>query len=139
MSNYTQITNFTAKDSLASGNAAKKVKGLDVVLPHELWAWLWLEYPSQAMTTFVGNTSDLVELWKMTLEHNPKKLEHHPALDLIKSKPESCIPIRVWGDDAPLGKRGKKSIRKWYPQQVESGPAREGTRVPRQSQCACMS
>ena len=59
------------------------------------------------MTTFVGNTSDLVELWKMTLEHNPKKLEHHPALDLIKSKPESCIPIRVWGDDAPLGKRGR--------------------------------
>ena len=29
MSNYTQITNFTAKDSLASGNAAKKVKGVD--------------------------------------------------------------------------------------------------------------
>ena len=29
MSNYTQITNFTAKDSLPSGNAAKKVKGVD--------------------------------------------------------------------------------------------------------------
>jgi hypothetical protein len=29
MSNYTQITNFTAKDSLPAGNAAKKVKGVD--------------------------------------------------------------------------------------------------------------
>ena len=29
MSNYTQSTNFTAKDSLASGDAAKKVKGVD--------------------------------------------------------------------------------------------------------------
>ena len=29
MSNYTQSTNFTAKDSLPSGDAAKKVKGVD--------------------------------------------------------------------------------------------------------------
>ena len=30
MSNYVQNTNFTAKDSLPSGNAAKKVKGVDL-------------------------------------------------------------------------------------------------------------
>ena len=29
MSNYVQITNFTAKDSLPTGNPAKKVKGVD--------------------------------------------------------------------------------------------------------------
>jgi hypothetical protein len=30
MSNYVQNTNFTAKDALPSGNAAKKVKGVDL-------------------------------------------------------------------------------------------------------------
>ena len=30
MSNYVQSTNFTAKDALPSGNAAKKVKGVDL-------------------------------------------------------------------------------------------------------------
>ena len=44
---------------------------VDMILPHELWAWLWRGYPSQAMTTFVGKASDVVELWKMTLEHYP--------------------------------------------------------------------
>ena len=29
MSNYTKITNFTAKDTLPTGNAAKIIKGVD--------------------------------------------------------------------------------------------------------------
>jgi hypothetical protein len=30
MSNYTKTTNFAVKDSLATGNAAKKVKGTEI-------------------------------------------------------------------------------------------------------------
>ena len=80
---------------------------VDLLLPHELWAWMWRAYPAHAKTTFVGQDSDLVKLWEMTLEHNPDKLADHPALDLIRSRPQRCVPIRLWGDDAPLGKKGR--------------------------------
>ena len=49
---------------------------VDVLISHELWAWLWRVYPSQAKATFVGQDSDLVELWKKTLDRNPRKLEN---------------------------------------------------------------
>jgi hypothetical protein len=57
MSNYTKTTNFAAKDSLPSGNAAKVVKGTEIDTEYNNIATAVATKANTASPTFTGTVT----------------------------------------------------------------------------------
>ena len=57
MSNYTKTTNFAAKDSLPSGNAAKVVKGTEIDTEYNNIATAVATKANSANPTFTGTVT----------------------------------------------------------------------------------
>jgi len=57
MSDYTKTTNFTAKDSLASGNASKIVKGSEIDAEFDAIAVAIATKANTASPTFTGTVT----------------------------------------------------------------------------------
>ena len=57
MSNYTKTTNFAAKDSLPSGNAAKVVKGTEIDTEYNNIATAVATKANYASPTFTGTVT----------------------------------------------------------------------------------
>ena len=62
MSDYTKTTNFTAKDSLASGNASKIVKGSEIDAEFDAIAAAVATKANTASPTFTGTVTTGVDV-----------------------------------------------------------------------------
>ena len=84
-----------------------KVRKAHIVLPHEMWAAI-AQYPTLHSTVF-GSPSSWSEFWKRC--QGEAWFEEHALHDQIMAAPEMYCPYVIHGDDAPLCKRGKRSVR----------------------------
>ncbi len=57
MSNYTKTTNFTAKDTLPTGNAAKIIKGTDFDIEFDALVTAVASKANSASPTFTGTVT----------------------------------------------------------------------------------
>ena len=57
MSNYTKTTNFTAKDTLPTGNAAKIIKGADFDIEFDALVTAVASKANSASPTFTGTVT----------------------------------------------------------------------------------
>ena len=77
-----------------------------LILPHELFGALWWEREHVAEQRLIG--MDCVnEFWQIAFDSNEPFYANHPMAAEIKASPNSHIPIRLWGDDAPVGRHGR--------------------------------
>ena len=81
-----------------------------VLLPHEMWAFMWHEYPETARQRFLGGPDDLSTFWSKTMasDCNAEWLSCHPCIEMLHACPHLMVPLRLWGDDAPMGKHGRE-------------------------------
>ena len=79
-----------------------------VALPHELFSDLWTQHPNVARKRFSGEPGELLSFWDAAMVNNEPWFENHPLKSVAIGEPLKCIPIRLWGDDAPIAKRGRQ-------------------------------
>ena len=84
-----------------------KVRKAHVVLPHEMWAAI-AQFPTLHSTVF-GSPSEWSEFWRRC--QGETWFQEHALRDQILAAPEMHCPYVIHGDDAPLCKRGKRSVR----------------------------
>lgn len=84
-----------------------RVRKAKVILPHEMWAAI-AEHPALFDTVF-GSPSDWSEFWRRS--QGEAWFAEHPLRDQIIADPQRHCPYVIHGDDAPLCKRGKRSVR----------------------------
>ena len=85
------------------------IKDLDVaiILPHELLGELANRFPDCA-SRFFGASSEREQYWAAVEAAGEEWFQPHPLRrTCVGSHSGRCIPIRIWGDDAPMGKRGR--------------------------------
>ena len=78
-----------------------------ILLPHEMWSFMWMHNPEAARIRFLGGPGDLETFWAKTKANNDEWLQAHPCKEMVDLDPLHCVPIRLWGDDAPIGKHGR--------------------------------
>eukprot|EP00969_Alexandrium_andersonii_P113230 5004348-Alexandrium_andersonii.AAC.1 len=76
-----------------------------VLLPHELFSELWTCYPELAASVLIGKPADLRDYWAMAASTHEDWLEGHPLRNSALARPLLTIPVRLWGDDAPVGEQ----------------------------------
>ena len=84
-----------------------KVRKAHVVLPHEMWAAI-AQFPTLHSTVF-GSPSEWSEFWRRC--QGETWFQEHALRDQMIAAPEMHCPYVIHGDDAPLCKRGKRSVR----------------------------
>ena len=77
-----------------------------MILPHEFVGAVHSTNYSLYRELFFGTYSarDVVDYWKHALEQ-PQFLGNERVLDMVRGREEQCVPLRVHGDDVPVGKR----------------------------------
>ena len=78
-----------------------------LILPHEIFSDLWTHHPEQAMARTVGDHNMLLEFWRTNAQAAEEWYRLHPLRPVVEQRPGTCVPIRLWGDDAPVGKHGR--------------------------------
>ena len=101
------VGNSISRSNLWSKNSQIN-ETVNVLLPHELWAFVWLEQLHTARERFCGEPGALATFWAKTKDNDEEWLQAHPCKSMIDSDPLRCVPIRLWGDDAPIGKHGRE-------------------------------
>ena len=87
-----------------------KFEELDVaiVLPHELLGELSRVFPVDVAWKLFGTPSEREQYWKAQEAAGEEWFQRHPLHQMcVGSSSGKCIPIRIWGDDAPMGKHGR--------------------------------
>ena len=79
----------------------------NILLPHELWAALAKD--RHRHEEVFGTPSDWREYWHRV--RNETWMRHHPCRDTILANPDLAGPLLLHGDDAPIDKHGKRSVR----------------------------
>ena len=102
------VPRLNKKRSLATvGKAA-------VLYPHEMWAFL-SEDTTRFQNVFMpSDPHELHTFWEKV--RNEVWMQEHPLRFLVWDEPTKCIPILIYGDEAPMGKLGKRLLRMglWY-------------------------
>ena len=92
----------------------QKVEGVTVavILPHEWFAELLLRWPRQA-EKLLGSAHERGQFWAAMDTASEEWFDVHPLKQYARQFPHACMPIRVWGDDAPTGesRHANRSIR----------------------------
>lgn len=85
-----------------------RLETYDVALPHEMFAALYEKKP-MFMETFVANCpKHVAEYWQNA--RGQAWFEGHPHKNRAVTGPETAIPLRLHGDDAPFKKHGSMLI-----------------------------
>ena len=79
---------------------------VNVLLPRELFAVLWRRFPEKAHLRFIGGDAVRI-LWRIAHEAEETWFMEHPLKSEVLERPDLHVPVRVWGDDAPVGKHGR--------------------------------
>ena len=98
------VSPYYVPTTVQRGHRLELDASIPILLPHELVHGIWCASPQAFETRFVGDrgADGLREFWNRNID-DPWVLAH-PSLADIRKKPEACIPVRIWGDDAPLGR-----------------------------------
>ena len=85
-----------------------------VLYPHETWAFL-SEDPTRFQTVFMPSDPNELHTF-LEKVRNEVWMQEHPLRFLVWDEPMKCIPILIYGDEAPMGKLGKRLLRMglWY-------------------------
>ena len=77
-----------------------------VLLPHELFAAIWDKNYEKASARFIGGYA-VQDVWRIAKNGEEAWFLEHPLKSAILGNPDLHVPVRVWGDDAPVGKHGR--------------------------------
>ena len=92
-----------------AGKKQDKMK-VSMLLPHELWAALWT-HESKAREVFLGQEGSCRMCWQSVADNKEEWYMEHPLRDHIQRDPDHHVPLRLWGDDAPITKNSGRTIR----------------------------
>ena len=103
-----EVPKLQRKRGLARIGAAK------VLYPHELWAFL-SKQPKRFADVFMPQDPEEVSIFWQFAKDEVWFMEH-PLRFLVSAAPQSRVPILIYGDEAPMGKLGKRLMRMqlWY-------------------------
>ena len=90
------------------------IRQAKVLYPHELWAHV--SQDSQRFNeVFMPTDPEELRVFWQTVKDEVWMMEH-PLRFQILASPMSCVPILIYGDEAPMGKLGKRLLRMglWY-------------------------
>ena len=93
-------------------DAAGKVKNTTaaMVLPHEWFGAMMTAEKDYMLKLLGGGPTETQQWWDLAEESCPQWWSSHPMRSKILQHKSLYIPIRLWGDDAPMGKKGKRSV-----------------------------
>ena len=74
-----------------------------VILPHELFAML-LKYKADHLMFGGDGRSTQLEYWNMVERNGEDWWRRHPFREKVLRNPTRALGVRLWGDDAPVGK-----------------------------------
>ena len=92
----------------ASGKVCTQSAGM--ILPHEWFGGMLSSNADIFLKLLGGGPSLTQQWWDLAEEGQPEWWSSHPLRRQILSSPTRYIPIRLWGDDAPIGKRSRRSV-----------------------------
>ena len=82
---------------------ATETKRKPVLLLHELLGWLWRKDRAR-FTKILGSADDAAIYWWEVRRHNPTWFREHRYHDAIMRAPRHWLPMKLFGDDARVGK-----------------------------------
>ena len=78
-----------------------------VILPHELFAMI-LHYEAAHLMFGGVHRSTQSEYWGMVERNGEDWWRRHPLREKVLRDPARALGVRLWGDDAPVGKKGRQ-------------------------------
>ena len=81
-----------------------------MILPHEWFGAMMTANMDYMLKLLGGRPSEAQQWWDLAEEGRPQWWSSHPMRRKILDNKSLYIPIRLWGDDAPLGKKCKRSV-----------------------------
>ena len=84
-----------------------KVVDAHVILPHEIFGALCQR--RELMVKAFGSPADWTAFWRCSSQE--VWFKEHPLVDLLRSRPNRCVPAIVHGDDAQRSRRVGQTIR----------------------------
>ena len=102
------IPKLVRKTGLAAIRHAK------VLYPHELWAYLSQDAQRFDEVFMPRDPEEVKIFWEQVKDET--WMAEHPLRFRVAESPMTCIPILIYGDEAPMGKLGKRLLRMglWY-------------------------
>ena len=100
-----QLAPFMQKTRCKKSDGTFAELDVAIILPHELLGDLSRGFPT---SKFFGAPSEREQYWKAQEAAGEEWFQRHPLHQMcVGSSQGTCIPIRIWGDDAPMGKHGR--------------------------------
>jgi hypothetical protein len=103
-----QLVPFMQKTRCKTSDGKFKQLDVAIIPPHELLGELSRVFPVDLARKLFGTPSEREQYWKAQEAAGEEWFQRHPLRHMcVGSSSGRCIPIRIWGDDAPMGKNGR--------------------------------
>ena len=104
-----RVQPYFLKLDMLNGNGDPVPRWFGILLPHELFADMMCTPGDRGYDHLLGKAGTLQEFWD--LQKDQDWFQAHPLRDTLGGQHD--VPIRLWGDDRPLGKNRELRTLTW--------------------------